>query len=481
MTQFATKIRESIQKIYEWIFKTSKDELAEEIKDSFDKLAELATLPSTSEEDIEKWLKELEEKLRKKGSPELTVPISTIYEKTFKPLVETYFPTEAVPPDQLLSRARTMAGLSVAASLGSYGVGILAEALTLGQIDGAGKYWEKMQGAMGLHRVSALIFDLPVKLALLRPLGYEMNKQIRTYLPDMRTLEYWFGRSHVSEDEFKEGMGWHGISTDFFNKYKRSAVKPASYFMLNAIGREGLYDPIAFKFWLSDAGYGTFKITEDVLTPEDLERIPGLREALPLKSEVEFLSEAYERMSARTEWRGVRTLAQRLFKKGRIPESAFRDYMGKMFIGKPVQNLNVDLIKAEWEEELLDAKVDELREKFVEGEIDEPEFRSELGNYILIDDLLEAEVIKSRIKRERREAREKAKMERQARRAARRKVAEPRKLTKTELRRAFMNDQISTDVYLNQLIELGIDRVWAEVLVKTDLAVKERRARRGRT
>jgi len=147
---------------------------------------------------------------------------------------------------------------------------------------------------------------------------------------------------------------------------------------LNAIGREGLYDPVAFKFWLSDAGYGTFEITEDVLTPEDLERIPGLRESLPLKSEVEFLAEAYERMAARKEWEGIKGIAQRLYKKGRIDADQLRRYYRMINVSDVIIDLTLELLDAEMEEEEKDASVSTYRWLFERARIPEEEYRRRL-------------------------------------------------------------------------------------------------------
>ena len=83
----------------------------------------------------------------------------------------------------------------------------------------------------------------------MRPLGYEFNSAFRTYKPKIMDAVNWFGRGHIGDEGFKEFMHWHGVEDQWFDEYKRSACRETSYFMLNAIAREGMYDEKKFQFW----------------------------------------------------------------------------------------------------------------------------------------------------------------------------------------------------------------------------------------
>jgi len=118
MAQFAAKIRSSIEKVYEWMFGHTRERMAEEILDTFEKLGEIRPIPTTSKEELEEWLRELEEKLRKKGSPELVVPLTLIYEKILDPLLDVFFITDAAEMEESPEKAMGLIGTSVAAGLG---------------------------------------------------------------------------------------------------------------------------------------------------------------------------------------------------------------------------------------------------------------------------------------------------------------------------------------------------------------------------
>jgi len=218
---------------------------------------------------------------------------------------------------------------SLALGLAAYAAGMVVETLSLGQIDGFDKFWDQVVKATGVFRISALMTTLPVTLSVMRPLGYEYNSMYRTFKPVMKEIVRWYGRGHIGDKGMKQFMLWHGIEDEWFDEYKRSASRETSYFMLNAIAREGMYDEDKFQFWLSDAGYGAYAITSDMLT--EYERDYGL--TAPGETQIDFLLRNYRKMSEKAEFSGIQSLAKKSYIRGDISWETFDMFLTK--IGKP--------------------------------------------------------------------------------------------------------------------------------------------------
>jgi len=217
--------------------------------------------------------------------------------------------------------------------------------------------------------------DVRKQLNLIKmPVKYSINELTTPFIPSFRDAEDWFGRGHIDEDEMKDLMRKHGIDTKWLWRYARMGTKPSSYFMLNAIGREGFWDADDFRFWLSDAGYGAFKITEDKMSP--YEKKYGLKP--PSTSQIDFLLNAYKHMNIRTTVGDVRAIRRSLLTDGWISREDFEKDLEKYKITKEDAKDALDAI-----EELQrrkDAK--ELQKawekKYLYGRIDKDELEKKL-------------------------------------------------------------------------------------------------------
>lgn len=160
----------------------------------------------------------------------------------------------------------------------------------------------------------------PLKYNLIElPLRYKWNELLQAQIPPLKDAIEWYGRGHIDEDEMAWFLKKNNISTRWQYRYQRMGSKPSSYFMLNAIGREGFWDPEDFLFWLSDAGYGAFQITDDLLTPYEVK----YKLKPPKTTQINFLLDAYKHMNIRTAIGDVRSMQKVLFAAGQLTRSEF--------------------------------------------------------------------------------------------------------------------------------------------------------------
>lgn len=185
---------------------------------------------------------------------------------------------------------------------------------------------------MGWGRISHFLYDTvgfkafmdayidPIRMNLiLQPTKYSINELTTPFIPRWADVMEWYGRGHVDEAEMVALRKKHGIEDGWDYRYQRMGTKPSSYFMLNAIGKEGFWDPDDFLFWLSDAGYGAFQITEDMLTPYEKEY--NLKP--PSTTQLHFLLDAYKHMNIRMAIGDVRAMRKTLFTEGWITREEF--------------------------------------------------------------------------------------------------------------------------------------------------------------
>lgn len=206
------------------------------------------------------------------------------------------------------------------------------------------------------------------------PVRYELFSIFRPKKPYFSDGIDWYGRGHIGDSQLHEFLGWYGLPDDWHFQYKRKGSKPASYFMLNAIGREGLYDEKAFKFFLSDAGFAAFEIKESELSEYEKDYdvpAPGI-------STVDFLADTYKRMSARVEWSGIKALARKHYSEGLITKEKFTEYFKKSFVGDDVIALELALLDLEKEDEKKDLARSQVEQLYAKRLIPSTEFSSRL-------------------------------------------------------------------------------------------------------
>lgn len=190
---------------------------------------------------------------------------------------------------------------------------------------GLGGVAHALYDTVGFEELTKAYID-PLRLNLIvQPVKYSINELTTPFAPRWGDVLEWYGRGHVDEEEMKTLRRRHGIEEGWDYRYQRMGTKPSSYFMMNAIGREGFWDPDDFLFWLSDAGYGAFQITEDMLTPYEVE----YELKPPSTSQIEFLLNAYKQMNIRMTVGDKRSLRKSLFTDGWITREEFESTLAE--------------------------------------------------------------------------------------------------------------------------------------------------------
>ena len=320
------------------------------------------------------------------GSPEIT----EVYERTVDTILDTFL--NAIDPGKK----------KITADLRTEIKGTMKPALNLGLTFTVGSTLAELihpTKELGFGRISHFIYDTvgfkslmdayiePIRRNLItQPTKYSINALTTPFIPPWPDALEWYGRGHIDEDEMRGLRTKHGIEDGWDYRYTRMGTKPSSYFMLNAIAREGFWDVDDFRFWLSDAGYGAFHITEELLTPYETKY--GLKP--PRTTQIDFLLDAYKQMNLRSTVGDVRGIRRKLMIDGWISRKQFEDDLGRYKISKADAQDVLDAI--EMQQERKDAK--ELQrafeKKFTYGRITQTELKEALLKLKLREDYIDA-------------------------------------------------------------------------------------------
>ena len=184
---------------------------------------------------------------------------------------------------------------------------------------GWGRLSHVLHDVIGFKALTGAYID-PIALNLVKmPIKYSVNQLTTPFAPGMKEAMEWYGRGHIDEAEFTALRAKAGIEPQWDYRFQRMGTKPSSYFMLNAIAREGFWDVDDFRFWLSDAGYGAFQITQALLSPYEVKY--GLKP--PSNTQIDFLLDAYKQMNLRSTVGDVRGIRRKLMAEGWITRKEF--------------------------------------------------------------------------------------------------------------------------------------------------------------
>ena len=325
----------------------------------------------------------------KPGSPEIT----KVYDLTADKFLDAFL--NAIDPNEK----------KITADLRGEIKGTMKPALNLGLTFTIGTALAELihpTKELGFGRISHFLYDTvgfkslmdayiePIRRNLItQPTKYSINALTTPFIPPWPDALEWYGRGHIDEEEMKALRAKHGIEPEWDYRYTRMGTKPSSYFMLNAIAREGFWDVDDFRFWLSDAGYGAFLITEELLTPYEVKY--GLKP--PRTTQIDFLLDAYKQMNLRSTVGDVRSIRRKLMIDGWISRKQFEDDLGRYKI-TPADAKDV-LDSIEMQQERKDAK--ELQrafeKKFTYGRITAEELKAELKKLKLRPDYIDARVV----------------------------------------------------------------------------------------
>lgn len=256
---------------------------------------------------------------------------------------------------------------------------------------------------MGWGRLSHVLHDIigfkaltdayidPIALNLVKmPIKYSVNELTTPFSPGMKDGLEWYGRGHIDEDEFKGLRAKAGIEPQWDYRYQRMGTKPSSYFMLNAIAREGFWDADDFRFWLSDAGYGAFHITEKLLTPYEVKY--GLKP--PSNTQIDFLLDAYKQMNLRSTVGDVRGIRRKLMAEGWITRKDFEADLAAYKITAADAKDVLDAIEVDQEIKEKKEVAKAYEKKYLYGRITKDELTAKLIKLGMREDWVKARVEK---------------------------------------------------------------------------------------
>ena len=265
-----------------------------------------------------------------------------------------------------------IASLAITFELGSAAAELIHPTKEMGW----GRLSHTLHDVIGFKALTQAYID-PIALNLVKmPIKYSVNQLTTPFAPGMKEAMEWYGRGHIDEEEFSGLRAKAGIEPQWDYRFQRMGTKPSSYFMLNAIAREGFWDADDFRFWLSDAGYGAFQITQTLLSPYEVKY--GLKP--PSNTQIDFLLDAYKQMNLRSTVGDVRGIRRKLMADGWITRKEFEDDLAVYKItaddAKGVLDAielqqeikeKKELVKA-YEKQYLYARItkDELTEKLIE-------------------------------------------------------------------------------------------------------------------
>lgn len=322
------------------------------------------------------------------GSPEVTKAIEGVMETLLNGLLDMMDPEgDKVTGDmrkKYIDSTKPIMNLGLTFTVGT----VLAELIHPTKELGMGHISHFLYDTVGFKALMDAYIE-PLRTNLVKqPTKYAINELTTPFIPRWGDFVDWFGRGHVTEEEMELAMGKHGIPKSYLWLYARMGTKPSSYFMLNAIGKEGLYDKDDFKFWLSDAGYGAFQITEANMS--SYEKKYNLKP--PSTTQIDFLAEAYGRMSERIEWSGMVPLAKKAVREGLRDISFFEAQLGRAYRKKEVDELEVELLEGDIKEEVDREYRKAYERKYLAGRIDAAELEKKLVEYGLRSERAKARV-----------------------------------------------------------------------------------------
>jgi hypothetical protein len=243
---------------------------------------------------------------------------------------------------------------------------------------------------MGMGRIAHFLYDTvgfkalmdayidPIRTNLIKqPTKYAINELTTPFIPRWGDFVEWYGRGHVSEEQMEGAMGKHGIDKSYSWLYARMGTKPSSYFMLNAIGKEGLYNEEDFKFWLSDAGYGAFQITKANMS--EYEKKYGLEP--PSTTQIDFLAQSYKRMGERVEWMGMIPLAKKACREGLRDISFFQEQLKRSYRREEVNAIEIELLEGDIKEETDREYRKAYEKKYLSGRIEKDVLETKLKEH----------------------------------------------------------------------------------------------------
>jgi len=439
-----------------WIARDSAKSIVTEtprqLKEQDSEIAEILNAKTAIESIKEEWfrtdiakrkVKELKEKLSHSPSS-LTEWFASVYSDWCGAIYDAYInfliPFKANNFEEAKEQAGHLVNLTIDFTLLIGALDVIATAFSLTLVRNVVHIGKMFLGTLGLHDLMRVTLEPALEPTMVRQLRYGWNEKYPTRIVDVKTAHGWLGRSIIDSEKFKEVARKEGYGEEWDKYFKLDSARPLSYFMLNAIAREGAFDEAKFRFWLANAGYGAFKITDDDI-PQEL-KDAGIQ--APNQSAIDFLIEGYRALAQKSEVRGITSVIRKAYREGLIDRSTLEQYYNKIYTDESVRAIALQLADLERQHETINELVRAIRTAYRRDAISYDEakaYLSELGlSQQEIDDALLVEDFK--------------------------KLEEPRKLTTTQILRAMSKEIISEQKARDKLKQLGYSEEDIDILIQ---------------
>uniref|UniRef100_A0A6H2A1F0 Uncharacterized protein n=1 Tax=viral metagenome TaxID=1070528 RepID=A0A6H2A1F0_9ZZZZ len=272
--------------------------------------------------------------------------------------IRNFFDTVLIEKHIDPDTGQRLAADATTASLGAMGIGfstgLIGESVSFGQVESISRWPARLLSITGMGGLVAAQF-LPIyKTAIAKPYGYWLNARFTPELPKLGDAVELKSRQFIEDPEFKKLLAYQGIGDKYISHYSELAITPLKYFAMNAIARQGLYDPVFFQEELERSGYSDTAIKE--------------------------LHTAYTSLAAETEIKAFKSYMKKAFKEGLITESRYRDHLKDLRIPDDIINIVIELEKVVKKDDFSSEKLKLATKRFQRGLITESEFRTTLGD-----------------------------------------------------------------------------------------------------
>jgi len=248
---------------------------------------------------------------------------TALWKKFVEPAFGNLIPDRAYTIEEAEEKAWNLAKLNLGILATGWLTHAATEALSLGQYEAFDSLHRKIDKAMMVSGVTGLIMAAPIRHAVLRPLGYSLNKKYRTILPDVRQCIEARSRYLIDDAELLKLMDYHGLMAGYEDWWKEFANTPLRYFALAAIARSGLWDKEFFTAELKRSGYAW--------------------------ESIEVLLKMYEQQSKEEQLRDLKRPMRDGFREGFVSEEEYRQFLKDAMYSQKFIDLQISLEKRRME------------------------------------------------------------------------------------------------------------------------------------
>lgn len=339
-------------------------------------------------------------------------PIFAVFEKIYETIINLAQGFAPITPDRGEAAGRAILKVLGTAVLGLGAMTVVGEAVPYVKHLGLGHISAMLYDMSGYKLIIGAMVGALAFVTIKQPFTYQMNALFRPVLPDRGSLMDAYNREIITKKDFYSLMAFHGYSDKNIDIFEKLTYTPMTHFMLAAVARAGYHDAQLCEKSLTQLGFrpevraalmgmyaaeaafdvrGQFGATiltrfaRGQIMAADLD---GSLKALgyPKALREKLTSAAYHYRSNYLTEEYVESIRV-AFRQGEIDEETAAILISEAAIAPEVvqQLLSADRIRKREvrektrEEEIRAFGIDIVLKRFIEGMINESEFRVEAG------------------------------------------------------------------------------------------------------